>query len=141
MSECNSTVLNQYRKQLNSMVDFSSMKEDDPLLWDYYYDLSIEQSTEGKYVNELYFEDWMRYFYMKDLIEKVARLIPLVHAKNIGSCTEQERAYILGAVDEVLSKEYYGKDPSLYNKEAIERLFSAIDDHKTELLNKWRSEQ
>lgn len=140
MSEFDSTPIEPYRNQLTSFQSFSSLERDDCCLWDYYYDLASEQNFENGYLNNMNFDDWMRYFYMMDLVEKGVRLTPLVTSGSLGNSSDQDKVYILGLANEILSKVYDDRDYSVYTDEMVDRIFKELDRHLGELQEKWRKE-
>jgi len=140
MSAFDSTPIDTYRNQLTRFQSFSSLERDDCCLWDYYYDLASEQNFENGYLNNMNFDDWMRYFYMMDLIEKGVRLIPLVTSGSLDDSSDQDKVYILGLANEILSKVYDDRDYSAYNDEMVDRIFRGLDSHLEELKRKWEKQ-
>ena len=140
MSEFDSTPIDPYRNQLTRFPSFSSLERDDCCLWDYYYDLTSEQNSENGYLNNMNFDDWMRYFYMMDLVDKGVKLIPLVTSGSLGNSSDQDKVYILGLANEILSKVYDDRGYSVYTDEMVDRIFKGLDSYLEELKRKWEKE-
>lgn len=140
MSELDSTPIDPYRNQLNKYPSYSRLEKEDYELYAYYRDLSKDQNA-GDYIGMVcYFEDWMRYYYMMDLVEKGVRLIPLVTSGSLDDSSDQDKVYILGLANEILSKVYDVRDYSVYTDEMVDRIFKELDRHLGELKEKWRKE-
>jgi hypothetical protein len=140
MSEFDSTPIDPYRNQLNKYPPCSRLEKDDYELYAYYRDLSKEQNA-GDYIGMVcYFEDWMRYYYMMDLIDKGVRLIPLVTSGSLEDSSDQDKVYILGLANEILSKVYDDRDYSVYTEEMVDRIFKGLDSYLEELKRKWEKE-
>lgn len=136
MSEFNSTAPIKYRNQLGKYPTIQELERADWDLFTYYRDLANDQCDDYDYV-----PDWIRYFYMKDLVDKGVRLIPLVSSSSVEELSDEGRVYIFGLANEILEKAYGDKDHSAYNEEIIDLIFKANDLYIRELMDKWSKEE
>jgi len=136
MSEFNSSAPVKYRNQLGKYPPIQELEKADWDLFTYYRDLAIEQCDDYDYVN-----DWILYFYMRDLVDKGVRLIPLTVSSSLEDCSDEGRVYILGLANEILEKVYGDKTDPAYTDEILELIFKAIHLYVRELMDKWSKEE
>lgn len=136
MSGFNSSAPIKYRNQLGKYPTIQELERADWDLFTYYRDLANDQCDDYDYA-----PDWIRYFYMKDLVDKGVRLIPLVSSSSVEELSDEGRVYIFGLANEILEKVYGDKDHSAYNEEIIELIFKANDLYIRELMDKWSKEE